>query len=79
MFVKKTVPFYFTLYARSLPKKDSLGGLSDPFVECFWKKGKDSKEEILFYTTPVIDNVENPDWKDRIEFSNYQKGTNQVN
>lgn len=56
---------------------DTFNGLSDPFVECFWRKGKDGND-TLFFTTKTIDDTENPDWDQTIEFANYQKGTDQV-
>lgn len=56
---------------------DTFGGASDPFVECYWRKGRDGND-TLFFTTEKQDDLENVDWKEIIEFSNYQKGTNQV-
>jgi len=79
LIVKKTIPVKFRLYARTLPKMDARNGLSDPFVECYWRIGKNGTgvKNHLFYKTKVIDDVENADWNETIEFSNYQKGTNQ--
>jgi len=81
LIVKKTLPVKFRLYARNLPKMDTRNGLSDPFVECYWRIGKNGTapgvQNHLFYKTKVIDNVENADWNETIEFANYQKGTNQ--
>lgn len=74
--VKKTTPISFRLYARNVPKMDTFGGASDPFVECFWRKGKDGND-TLFYTTKVIEDVENADWDETIGFPNYQKGADQ--
>jgi len=65
------------LLCRNVPKMDTFGGASDPYVECFWRKGKDGND-TLFYTTKVIDDVENADWDETIEFPNYQKGADQV-
>jgi len=76
LILKKTTPVRFALYARNLPKMDTFGGASDPFVECFWRKGRDGND-TLFFTTEKQDDKENVDWKEIIEFSNYQKGTNQ--
>jgi hypothetical protein len=56
---------------------DTFGGASDPFVECYWRKGRDGND-TLFYTTKVIEDVESPDWDETIEFANYQKGAGQV-
>jgi len=79
LIVKKTTPVRFRLYARTLPKMDTRNGLSDPFVECFWRIGKNGTgvQSRLFYTTKVIDDVENADWNETIEFANHQRGTNQ--
>jgi len=60
-----------------LPKKDAFSGKSDPYVECYWRKGAKGKD-TLFYTTKTIDDVENADWNELIEFSNYQKNTQMV-
>jgi len=73
--VQKTTPVKFMLYARTLPSLDTIGK-SDPFAEVYWSVGAAGKK-IKFGTTAVIDNEENPDWKETIEFSNYIKGTNQ--
>lgn len=54
-----------------VPKMDAFNGLSDPFVECYWRKGK-AGNDTLFYTTKVIEDSENPDWNEIIEFQNYQ-------
>ncbi|ODM92702.1 Synaptotagmin-9 [Orchesella cincta] len=76
LIIKKTIPVRFSLYARNLPKMDTFGGASDPFVECYWRIGRDGND-TLFYTTQKQDDKENADWLDIIEFSNYQKATDQ--
>jgi len=73
--IKKVTPVNIRLYARMVPKMDTFGGASDPFVECYWRIGKDGND-TLFYTTKTIEDSENPDWNETIEFANYQKGTN---
>lgn len=77
LILKKTTPVRFQLYARNLPKMDTFGGASDPFVECYWRKGRDGND-TKFYTTETQTDKENADWNETIEFSNYQKGTSQV-
>lgn len=76
LIVKKTTPVRFSLYARNLPKMDTFGGASDPFVECYWRRGRDGND-TMFAKTEKQDDKENADWTDIIEFSNYQKGTDQ--
>jgi len=76
LILKKTTPVRFQLYARNLPKMDTFGGASDPFVECYWRRGRDGND-TLFFTTETQQDKENADWNEIIEFSNYQKGTSQ--
>jgi hypothetical protein len=76
LIIKKTTPVRFQLYARNIPKMDTFGGASDPFVECYWRKGREGND-TLFFTTGKIDDQENVDWPEIIEFSNYQKGSGQ--
>jgi Ca2+-dependent lipid-binding protein len=76
LILKKTTPVRFQLYARNLPKMDTFGGASDPFVECYWRKGREGND-TKFFTTETQTDKENADWNEIIEFSNYQKGTNQ--
>jgi len=71
--IQKVEPVKFRLYARTVPKLDPLSGLSDPFVMCYWRSGKNGTD-TLFYTTKVVKDSENPDWNETIEFLNYQKG-----
>jgi len=75
LFIKKASPVTFTLSADDIPKLDPLQGLSDPFVECFWSHGKDGPLS-LFAKTKIVKNVESASWE-KIEFPNYQRGTNQ--
>jgi len=72
--VKRVIPVAFKLFARTVPKLDTLNGASDPFVECYWRKGKDGND-TLFYKTKVVKDSENPDWDETIPFQNYQKGS----
>jgi len=74
LIVKKVQPVTFRLFARMVPKMDTFNGASDPFVECYWRIGNKGND-TLFYTTKTIEDSENPDWNETIEFKNYQKGT----
>jgi len=73
LLIQKTTPISFRLYARNLPKMDTLSQ-SDPYVICYWKRSAKG-DEIPFYTTKVITDMANPDWNETIEFPNYIKGT----
>jgi Ca2+-dependent lipid-binding protein len=76
--IKKTTPVNFRLYARNLPKMDEFGGLSDPYVLVNWRRGKEGTDiPIGTGRTETQNNLENVDWPETFEFSNYQKGTNQ--
>jgi len=75
LFIKQTTPVSFRLYANDLPHLDAFDGKSDPYAECYWSHGKDGPLRI-FGKTQIIKNVESADWG-RIEFPNYQYGTNQ--
>jgi len=75
--VHGTTPTSFRLYAKELPPKDNIGaGLSDAYVECYFRRGKNGTD-TLFHTTSVINNEENPNWQQVIEFPNWQKGQDQ--
>jgi hypothetical protein len=63
---------------RNVPALDEFGGLSDPFVKCYFRYGKEGKD-VKFYETERQDNVEMASWDQPITFDNYQKGTKQVN
>ena len=63
---------------RALPRKDQFGGKSDPYVEVYWRKGKEGKEDHSLGKTAVIDNEDNPDFPETFYFDNYQKGSDQV-
>jgi len=68
----------FYLHAlRHLPRSDPFNGLSDPFVKVYWKRGSNG-EEVKFYTTKHLSDVENADWNETIEFTNYIGGSDQV-
>jgi len=76
LIIKKTQPITFRIKASNVPAKDRMwgyNGLSDPYVECYYRK-TGSNEENLFHTTPVISDVENPVWPEPIEFGHYQPG-----
>jgi len=74
--ITKTTPFLFTLAVKNVPALDEFGGLSDPFVKCYFRYGKEGKD-VKFYETNTVDNVETASWEQPISFDNYQKGTNQ--
>jgi len=75
--IRGTTPTSFRLYAKELPPKDNIGaGLSDAYVECYFRRGKNGTDN-LFHTTAVINNEENPNWQQVIEFPNWQKGQDQ--
>ncbi|CAG7787024.1 unnamed protein product [Allacma fusca] len=74
--VQGTQPFKFKLFARNIPHMDSFGGKSDPFVEVYWRQGIGA--DHLIATTAVINNEDNPDWVEVLEFANYRKGTQQL-
>lgn len=71
--IQKTQPIRFMLYARGLPHKDPFNGKSDPYVECYWRRGAKGQER-KFFTTSVLNDLENADWPEIIEFPNYIKG-----
>jgi len=73
--IQKTTPVKFSLYARALPNADTIGK-SDPFTEVYWSVGSTGKK-IKLGQTAVINDNENPDWKEVFEFANYIKGTDQ--
>jgi len=74
--MKKTTPFLFTLALKNVPALDEFGGLSDPFVKCYFRYGKEGKD-VKFSETERQDNVEEASWDVPITFDNYQRGTNQ--
>jgi len=68
----------FLYNIRNVPALDEFGGLSDPFVKCYFRNGKEGKD-VKFYATETVNNVEAASWDEPITFDNYQMGTNQVN
>jgi len=76
LLIKKCTPVQFRLSAEDLPKLDPFGGLSDPYVKCYWSFGEDGPA-TLFATTKTIKNVEKADWDEVFEFPCHQFGTNQ--
>ncbi len=56
---------------------DEFGGLSDPYVKCYFRYGKDGRD-IKFYETNTVDNTVTASWEQPIAFDNFQRGTNQV-
>ncbi|ODN04430.1 Synaptotagmin-7 [Orchesella cincta] len=73
--VTRTSPIYFDIIVKDVPSKDEFGGLSDPYVKCYFRNGKDGKD-FKFYQTDVVDNAETASWE-HLAFENYRKGTNQ--
>lgn len=76
LILKRTQPISFKIKAANIPPKDRAWfstGLSDPYIECYYRKSGAS-EENLFHTTGVISDTEAPVWEDVIEFSHYQPG-----
>jgi len=76
LLIQKTTPIRFRLHARDVPRSDPFGGKSDPFVKCYWSRGVKGNQ-IKFFTTEVVDNVENVDFNQTIEFANFIPGTDQ--
>jgi len=64
-------------YSRNVPRSDPFNGKSDPFVKCYWSRGVKGNQ-VRFFTTEVVDNVENADFNQTIEFANYIRGTDLV-
>lgn len=60
-----------------IPRKDAMGGKSDPYVECYWRLGQE-EEFKKFYTTKYVDDTEDPVWDERIEFMNFVRGLDMV-
>jgi len=74
--VQKTEPVKFKLYGRNFPRLDpglTGTGKSDAYVKVYWRRGAKG-EERQFHKTPIINDIENPDWPEVIEFPNYIKG-----
>lgn len=74
--IQRTYPIVFKLRATNLPPKDRSWwsvGLSDPYVECYYRIGRNSPEsqDVLFYTTQVITDVESPVFDEIIELPQY--------
>jgi len=74
--VTRTTPIYFDLLVKDVPKKDEFGGLSDPYVKCYFRVGKNGKD-FKFHQTDPVDNSETATWE-HVPFENYQKGANQI-
>jgi len=77
LLIKKCEVVTFKLSAQNLPALDAFQGKSDPYVECFWSAGKGAPLH-LFHKTKVIENAENCEWDEVIEFPVYQAGENQL-
>jgi len=75
LFIYGTRPISFKLQAHNLPHLDPFNGLSDPYVKCFWSRGKDGAP-IEFAKTKTIKNTETAVWDDPIVFQAYQPGRN---
>jgi len=76
LYIQKTNPVRFRLYARNLPKLDPPfnKGKSDPFVNIYWSRGSKG-EQYKLARSSTIDNVENADWNETFEFPQYIRGT----
>jgi Ca2+-dependent lipid-binding protein len=73
--IQGTKPFSFKLYARNIPHLDAFSGRSDPFVVITWRQ--ENGVDHVLGSTSVINNVDNADWPEKFEFSNYRKGAQQ--
>ena len=76
--MRKAILTLQSITCSNLPHKDQFNGKSDPYVEVYWRKGKEGKEDHLIGKTAVIDNEDNPDFPETFYFDNYQKGADQV-
>jgi len=72
-------PFFTFLcfHYSDVPKLDEFNGLSDPFVDCYFREGKDGND-VKFHSTPVVNNVVSTKWDYPIPFDNYQSSKDQV-
>ncbi|OXA56032.1 Ras GTPase-activating protein 4 [Folsomia candida] len=61
----------------NIPALDEFGGLSDPFVKCYFRYGKEGKD-FKFFETPTIDNSDSATWENPITFDNFRRGTDQI-
>lgn len=55
---------------------DEFGGLSDPYVKCYFRYGKEGRD-TKFYETESVSNVDSASWETPISFDNYRRGTKQ--
>jgi len=76
LIVESTSPFLFTLAVKNVPPLDEFGGLSDPYVKCYFRYGNGGND-VKFHETPTVNNANNASWEQPIPFDNYQRGTNQ--
>jgi len=70
--IEETQPFKFRLSGKNIPHKGAFGTKSDPYVECYWKKGA-CGEYHQFHKTGYVKWSENPVWDEVIEFPVYVK------
>ncbi|XP_021951543.1 uncharacterized protein LOC110848603 [Folsomia candida] len=75
--IQNTAPFRFSLALKNIPALDEFGGLSDPFVKCYFRYGKEGKD-FKFFETPTIDNSDSATWENPITFDNFRRGTDQI-
>lgn len=74
--LKRVTPISFRLSAQNIPRLDVFKGLSDPYVACYYSKGKDGSL-TQFAKTKTIKNVEEAEWEEPVVFGMCQPGTNQ--
>jgi len=67
-----TEPFRFRLSGKNIPHKGAFGTKSDPYVECYWKRGTNG-EYHRFHKTKYVKWSENPDWDEVIDLPIYVK------
>jgi len=72
LLIQGTQPFKFRLRGKNIPHKGAFGTKSDPYVECYWKKGSSGCWK-QFHKTGYVKWSENPVWDDEIEFFLYVK------
>jgi len=74
--VTRTTPIYFDITVRDVPASDVWGGLSDPYVKCYFRVGQEGKD-FKFHTTDAVEDAETASWE-KVPFENYQRGANQI-
>jgi len=74
--IKRTSPIYLDLTLRDIPPMDWWGGLSDPYVKCYFRVGQEGTD-YKFNQTEVVDDATVVSFE-RVPFENYQRGANQI-